>query len=689
MDFLFTYHPIWILLALGLAFLYSFFLYRKDLLLEEVSPAIKRVLAIFRFTTIFVIAILLLGIILENFKERKDKPIVFVVNDNSASILQTKDSVFYRTKFNQDLNDLSNQLSEQYTVLNYSFGENLNPNFSQSYTDKLTDISNVFDEIFDAYSNRNIGSIILATDGIYNSGANPIYAVARKSYLPIYTIGLGDTSIVKDVQIDKILHNDIAFLGNEFPVQINFSHARCNSEPITIAIYEGDKLLSKENITLKGNEQQGSVNFKIQANRVGFRKYTAKISAVDGEYSLVNNTANFYVEVIDGRQKILIAQNGPHPDVAAIRYIIENNKNYEVEVKRITEIASVSNYDLVIVHNYQDKNPILTEAIATSKLPFLFMVGANADIKKMGELKIGFSGISRATEEVRFAANPQFNDILIDQKTNQTFHSCPPLTVPFTGLNYSKALSIMAYQKVGSVQLDQPLIYFTQKDQNRIGVIMGEGIWRWRLFDQLKNNSTENFETFFGKIITYLAVKENKDPFRVQLNKEYLENENVLIKAEFYNKSFELLNEAEVAFNYENADGDLFESFFIRTTNAYQLDLGKLPQGVYSWNAQTIVQGETFKKSGTFIVRELKVEWLNTVADHRLLRNISDASGGKFFFPNELNKLEVDLLSREDIVTVVYQEKSFDDLIDYKWIFFLIILLVSAEWFIRKYNGAY
>jgi len=88
-------------------------------------------------------------------------------------------------------------------------------------------------------------------------------------------------------------------------------------------------------------------------------------------------------------------------------------------------------------------------------------------------------------------------------------------------------------------------------------------------------------------------------------------------------------------------------------------------------------------------VKEVKTELLTNTANHRLLRNISENTNGSFYFPNELDQLASDINSRDDIVTTTYNEKSFKDLIDYKWILFLIITLLSTEWFIRKFNGGY
>ena len=303
--------------------------------------------------------------------------------------------------------------------------------------------------------------------------------------------------------------------------------------------------------------------------------------------------------------------------------------------------------------------------------------------------KVGLSGVRTDFEEVGFTVNSNFKDILLSPATIQMLSSAPPLQAPFGNFSFSGAIDVLAYQKVGNIVLDKPLIYFTRKNTSRFGVIMGEGIWRWRLYDQARNGSTGNFEDFISKLITYLAIKDNKDPFKINLKNEYTESEDVIVKAELYNKSYELINEPEVKFEYSKEEDKTFESYFVRMGDSYQLDLGKLEQGIYSWNASTDFQGTHFEKEGTFLVREVKLEALNSRANHRLLMNLAENSGGDFYLPNQLEKLKADIQNRDDLVTVVYQERSFDDLIDYKWLFFLILILLSGEWFIRKFVGAY
>ena len=104
-----------------LAFAFAFFLFSKDQLLAEVRLWISWALATFRFITIFTICFLLIGLIIENFTERKERPLLFVANDNSASVLLNKDSSFYKTKYLEDLSAFTEGLEANFEVVKYDF----------------------------------------------------------------------------------------------------------------------------------------------------------------------------------------------------------------------------------------------------------------------------------------------------------------------------------------------------------------------------------------------------------------------------------------------------------------------------------------------------------------------------------------------------------------------------------------
>ena len=134
------------------------------------------------------------------------------------------------------------------------FRMTFNQKLTAAYNNKLTDISNAFQQVYDQYANQNIGAIILSTDGIYTTGQNPIYTITRKPNIPIFTIGLGDTTIAKDLLISEIVNNDIAFLGNDFPVQATISQNGYLNETVKVTISDGRNILQNKIVEFKNGE---------------------------------------------------------------------------------------------------------------------------------------------------------------------------------------------------------------------------------------------------------------------------------------------------------------------------------------------------------------------------------------------------------------------------------------------------
>jgi hypothetical protein len=64
-------------------------------------------------------------------------------------------------------------------------------------------------------------------------------------------------------------------------------------------------------------------------------------------------------------------------------------------------------------------------------------------------------------------------------------------------------------------------------------------------------------------------------------------------------------------------------------------------------------------------------------------------NNGKLFYPNQLDQLSDSLLSNPNIKTITYSHKDISELIDLKIIFFILLVLLSLEWFVRKFNGLY
>ena len=150
-------------------------------------------MSILRFFSVFLISFLLLSPLIKRNSEIIDKPLIIFAQDNSLSIALSKDSSFYRKGYLNSVRLLQEKLGKSYDVSMVSFGDRITPELKTGFTEKITDISSLFEEVNTRYANRNIGAMVIASDGIYNRGSNPFYA-AQKIRFPVSSVGLGDTS---------------------------------------------------------------------------------------------------------------------------------------------------------------------------------------------------------------------------------------------------------------------------------------------------------------------------------------------------------------------------------------------------------------------------------------------------------------------------------------------------------------
>jgi hypothetical protein len=691
---LITSYPVWFVplcILTGAAYAVLLYFRDKD---NEFNKLTNRWLAFLRGLAVTLIAFLLLSPLLKSTSRYTEKPIVLLALDNSSSVTMGKDSSYYRTEFADNFRKLADNLSKKFEVKTYTFGEKLSAGLNASFTGKQTNMSELFTEIKDRYSNRNLAALVLAGDGIYNQGADPLYVSEDAPYV-IYTVALGDTSQQKDILISRVNYNRIAFLGNDFPIEITVTAHKCAGSQNKISIASGEQQLYSENFQVKEQLYTHTFTTKLSASKPGIQRYRIAVSSIPGEISNANNYQEIFVEVLDSRQKILLLEAAPHPDVAALKHTIEKNRNYSVDEYLLSDYSgSIASYSLIILDQIPSKSDVgfqVTNQLKTLSVPVLYIIGSQSNIPAYNSLLTGLmipQSVS-AFNDATAVLNPDFSLFSLDPEIEHMIPEFPPLSVPFSQYKPGTAAQVLMYQKIGNVNTHIPLILFNQGVDRKSATITGEGIWRWRMADYAKAGNQQAFDELFTRIIQYLAVKEDKSQFRVMLKNNFTESEAVEIDAELYNDSYQLVNEPDVniVITDENKKGYPFA--FTRTSNAYYLNAGNLPPGEYSYKATTSFAGKAFQKTGMFTVRSLNVESMNTVANHVLLNNIAVKHKGKMVNPDQLDQIEKLISSRDDLKTIAYAQKRYTDLVSIFPVLLLLISLLSAEWFIRKRNGSY
>lgn len=653
-------------------------------------------MALARFLAVFILGVLLLKPLIESESQKIEKPIVVIAQDNTESILFNKDSSFYSNEYVQQLNSLKNQLEKDYQVEVISFGDKIRDTLLFEYSEKQTDMSMLLNEIESRYFGRNLGAVILASDGLYNKGLHPLYSNQFVAATTFYTIALGDTNKKKDIAIANVASNKLAYLGNDFPVEVVVNADYLKGQTLQASIFKNGKELSSIQKEITSDNEVLTLPFKIEADKAGKQLYTVELKPLEGEFTLLNNQQEVFIEVLDNKQEILIVTAAPHPDVAAIKYAIEKNINYKVEVVNISDYSGgLEKFNLVILHQVPSLNggeQKLLNDIEKTKVPVLYFVGGQSNYAAFNQLKTGLTLIGpNGVTDAKPAMNVGFNNFTVEDNIKNLLPNLPPVQIPFAGdYQITNAVNVLFYQKIGNTATNFPLIGFNPEGAGKIGFVLGEGIWRWKFQDYIKNQSNVGFESLISKMIQYLAVKEDKSKFRVFAESEYLENEKVIINAELYNDIYELVNDAEVNLIITNQEGEeLPTKTFAKAGQSYRLDAGVFSPGKYSYKAITNYTGKNYEVEGELIIKALKVEYLNTVADHNLLFSLSEKTGGKMYSKNDFQLLVDDIKKNNKIAAISYVNQELTDVIKWHWILVIIISLLSIEWFLRKRYGAY
>jgi hypothetical protein len=683
MQFISNYPWYFTLLCFAVGFVFAGALYVRDKKNKDRSKPLLISIAVLRFLSVSIITLLLLDVFIKRMVNEVEKPVIVIAQDNSNSIIANKDSATLKKEYTKALLEFTNAIKEKYDVKSYGFDSKSKQTEVFDFSGKETDISQLFNDIENNYSNKNIGAIVLASDGIYNKGTNPLYSVGKLN-TPIYSIALGDTTPLKDVWIQTVNHNQIAYLGNSFPVEVIANAVDLKDKQVSISISQNGKLLKQESVSINSSNFSKAYNFMLDATSSGLQKYSVAITVLDEDKNKQNNNQSFVIDVIDNREKVLILANAPHPDVAALEQSISFSQTYEVEVALVNDfIKPLKPYSLIILHQVTvTPQRIVNELKANNQS--VFFIGLTAP------QGLGFDTkqLSGRFNDVEAHYQNSFTLFNLSDELKKYLKDFPAVKCNFGSSSASNGANVLISQRIGVVDTESPLFYFNEINGVKSAGFLGDGLWKWRMRDYADHTNFNLFNELISKTVQYLSVKADKSFFRVFTKKIINENEALDFTAEVYNQSYELITEPDVTITLKDSKNKTYTYTFSKKQTMYSLNAGMFAAGEYSYEAKTKVGDKLYTKSGIVIIKELISEKINTVANHQLLYQLSKQSGGKLYYQNQLAQLQKDILANDTIKSITYSHKQLTDLVNLKWICALILLLLSVEWFLRKHNGS-
>jgi hypothetical protein len=700
----FSFNYWFFIIALILLALYTVYTYRYTI--PVVSAAKKNILITLRSLGLLFIIFIIFEPKLNLTKKLIIKPVNLVFLDNSRSIKinDGTNRVEHLNNFGKDIS--SGKLDDKPNI--YTFGNKvkaLNPDSVNkiTYSEGTTNFSNIFSSI--KKDEQNISSITIISDGVITEGANPVFA-AEKLGIPVFTIGLGDSTRRSDVEIKNVLFNEYIYAGTPTSILVSVANKGFEGKNTTLSLFENEKLIEQKNIVLSDDGIQNE-EFTYTPKEGGEKKLTVFVAPLSGEFTTVNNKKILFLNVLSNKIKIGVLSGTPSPDLTIINTVLKADEN--LTVNSLTYIATgktveknnpekiIDSSDIFFMIGFPSKEvpDNFIKRILSRNKPFFFIFTDAVDLNKLkyfaGDLAFSIDRPGQGFLDVQpnISLNQKENPLLQNNSSDNinAWNNLPPILQMNSEYNIKPEAEVIARTKANNISLNLPLILTKRIGNKRSVTILAQDIWRWKLQTAIKD--LDLFDRFISNSVKWLHSSEEDKQVRIKTTKKvYSLGEEVEFTGEVYNELFNPVSDAEVTINIYARD------------QKDQVKLNSLGNGLYEGSFQTNKPGdysfsgtavEGQKKlgidAGKFNVGDVDMEMSDPRMNYEFLSSLAGQTGGKFFKYDNYSQLF-------DILIKLNKESSKEklnvsgiNLWSDEWLLGLTILIFSIEWFIRKRSG--
>ena len=637
-------------------------------------------LAILRFLSIFILLLLLINPAFKQNTYYIKKPTLAVAIDNSSSIK-------YLNK-DQDVKNLAGEirknkeLNNRFDIVYYSFSDNLKDSISLTFDKTQTNISKALNELDQIYKNTT-APIVMVTDGNQTYGKD--YQFGSNNYKQsVYPVIVGDTISVLDTKIEQLNVNRYAYLKNKFPVETILTYSGKEDTNTIFQIKSGTNIVFSQPVSFSEQKKSEIINFTLPANSVGVNQYTAVLIPLEAEKNTVNNAKTFAVEVIDQKTNILLISDIVHPDLGAIKKSIESNERRSITIVKPGEKKDFEEYQLVVLYQPNTKYRQVYEVLEAQKKNYFTITGSKTDWVFLNKIQNKYTQeITRQTEYYIPRFNNNYGAFLLEDIEVNNY---PPLLGTFGEIRLHTNHDPILYRTVSNIETDEVLLTTIEQNGIREAVLFGEGLWRWRAQSYLDSQEFNGFDEFFGKLVQYLASNKRKSRLNTIAESFYYGNASIVVKAEYFTKNYEFDRRGSLKITLKNKETKASQTIpMLLKNNTYDVDLSSLQAGNYDYTVTVI--GENIKHSGSFAILEYNVEQQFLNADVTKLRHVATNTNGKAYYLSQKDLIIKELLEDKRYQAIQKNKENVVSLLDWKYLLIILVLLLTVEWFVRKYNG--
>lgn len=661
--------------------------------------------------------------------ERKTKLIFLMDDSQSMSLKDPGDSISrieaVKNAFSSKDSNFLDQVAKKFSLIFYQFSNDLQSVDELNLTAQgtITDIGKALSKTSNEWRGQPASGIVLVTDGGNNAGENPLEG-ARLSGIPIYTVGVGDPKMPKDVQITRIDVNPIAYAGHILPIKAMIKSSGYNGQEVKIDLSsESEKGRVLDSVSIKLNSQlEQAVDLQLRPRQEGVFSFSVSMPSFSDEITQKNNSFQFFIKVVKAKLKVLYVDAGPRweftflnrallrdPNIEITSLVFKKNpKSPEGPVPKLPNTQKeLFNYDILILGDINQNffNPeqlrIVKSFVESKGGSIVFLGGKNSlgrggfgesILRDMLPIEISPAG----TRPVSGAFNPILTQEgmrhpltrLRDDEAENTsiWRDLPALNRLYVGNDIKVGAIVLAEHQR---ERGQPVIAFQRYGKGMVLLIASDTLWRWAFGGYSFGNDDSYYRRFWsGAIRWFASMLTEADLVRIEADKgSYYKDEKVLLTAYIYDENYAPLDgiELKAEAQINEVETQIISGFKPDGRGKYSNEFIPNKDGKYKIMIEGVQSGKSLGKGSTeFIVQPTILEFQEPQLREDLLKNIADVSGGSYIHLKDISNL-----------SNVIKEKSFEPyaFINERGIWDNVIVLIiaigilAAEWLLRKRNG--
>jgi uncharacterized membrane protein len=567
-------------------------------------------------------------------------------------------------------------------------------------------------------SGSSLGAVILISDGSDNSGAisqADLTEIAGYG-VPIHAVGIGLENIPEDLELTEVSLPEKALPGTTLSARIGIRHDQGGTA--RVKVYDGDTFLTTEEIALSNDQNMTLAFVDIEVSDPGQLDLRFTLDPINNESNLANNTRAQVVDVEESRYKVLYVEGEPRweykfmqralnddPSIALSTLLkVTPNKYYRQGIESQEQLANgfpeeraeLFDYDALIIGSFNaaeltaEQQEMIRDFVSERGGSLLMLGGLNG----LGLGGWGESVVNEVLPSRLSADQAEF----VREKSWVTLTDNGKLA-PLLQLSNSETENeriwadlpeIADYQQLGplrpaattllNVNVDgrmQPLLVTQPYGRGQSYILATGGTWRWQMSLPVDDMSHETF----WRQLTRALVANSPRPFELSSR---VDTEEIKVRAELRDPESEENQGLAISAVVSSENNDVVTLELMPVSGqpgVYEAGFTPNETGLYSIEAISRV-GENLVGSSTTAVRyDQGQEIFNVRQNRQLLERVAEITGGQYWSAEQWDEIPEAI----SYSTAGITEQQISFLWDAPFFFFLLVLLKTMEWLLRRH----